>query len=39
MRGWEIDPEVHPAAAEAAEVNGVSINQWAKEKLSEAASR
>ena len=31
-----IDPEIHAAVAEAAEVNGVSINQWAKEKLSEA---
>ena len=34
-----IDPEVHAAVAEAAEVSGVSINQWAKDKLSEAASR
>ena len=34
-----IDPEVHAAVAEAAEVSGVSINQWVREKLSEAASR
>ena len=34
-----IDPEVHAAVAEAAEVSGVSINQWARDKLSEAVSR
>ncbi|MCY4361314.1 MAG: type II toxin-antitoxin system HicB family antitoxin [Gammaproteobacteria bacterium] len=34
-----IDPEVHAAVAEAAGIKGVSINQWAKEKLSEAAGR
>ena len=31
-----IDPEIHAAVAEAADVDGVSINQWAGEKLSEA---
>lgn len=31
-----IDPEIHAAVAEAAELSGVSINQWAGEKLSEA---
>lgn len=34
-----IDPEIHAAVAEAAEVNGVSINQWAGEKLSEAVAK
>ena len=34
-----IDPEVHAKIAEAAEVSGVSINQWAKERLTETASR
>ena len=33
-----IDPEIHAAVAEAAEVSGVSINQWAGEKLSEAVA-
>lgn len=31
-----IDPEIHAAVAEAAEVDGVSINQWAGEKLTAA---
>ncbi len=34
-----IDPEVHAAVAEAAELGGVSINQWVREKLSEGASQ
>lgn len=34
-----IDPEIHAAVAEAAEVNGLSINQWAGEKLSEAVAQ
>jgi len=33
-----IDPEIHAAVAEAAEVGGVSVNQWAKEQLSEAVA-
>ena len=33
-----VPPEVHSAVATAAEVNGKSINQWAAEVLSEAAS-
>ena len=31
-----IDPELHAAVAEVAELSGVSINQWAGEKLSKA---
>ncbi|MXX03975.1 MAG: type II toxin-antitoxin system HicB family antitoxin, partial [Gemmatimonadetes bacterium] len=31
-----IDPEVHAAVAEAAEVDGVSTNHWVSERLSEA---
>ncbi len=31
-----IDPEVHAAVAEAAEISGVRLNQWAGEKLFEA---
>ncbi len=33
-----IDPEIHAAVAEAAEVNGVSINRWMEERLIEAVS-
>ena len=32
-----VAPEVHAAVATAAEVSGKSINQWAAERLSEAA--
>lgn len=34
-----IEPEVHAAVAEAAELSGVSINQWVKEKIFEGTSR
>ena len=34
-----IDPEVHVKIAEAAQVSGVSINQWADERLAEALDR
>ncbi|MCY4281668.1 MAG: type II toxin-antitoxin system HicB family antitoxin [Gammaproteobacteria bacterium] len=34
-----IGPEMHAAVAEAAELGGVSINQWVREKLSEGASQ
>ena len=32
-----VPPEIHAAVATAAEVSGKSINQWATEKLSQAA--
>ncbi len=34
-----IEPEVHAAVAEAAEISGVSINRWAGERLSEAVDQ
>jgi predicted HicB family RNase H-like nuclease len=35
---FRIDPEVHAKAALAAQLKGVSLNQWAEDVLREAAS-
>ena len=35
---FRIDPQVHARAALAAQLKGVSLNQWAEEVLKEAAS-
>jgi predicted HicB family RNase H-like nuclease len=35
---FRIDPQVHAKAAMAAQLKGISLNQWAEEVLREAAS-
>jgi predicted HicB family RNase H-like nuclease len=36
---FRIDPEIHARAARAAELSGVSLNQWAEKVLAEAVMR
>lgn len=36
---FRISPEVHAAAARAAEISGKSLNQWGEDALAEAARR
>lgn len=35
---FRIDPQVHAKAAKAAQLKGISLNQWAEDVLREAAS-
>jgi predicted HicB family RNase H-like nuclease len=35
---FRVDPKVHASAARAAQLKGISLNQWAEEVLREAAS-
>jgi predicted HicB family RNase H-like nuclease len=35
---FRVDPKVHASAARAAQLKGISLNQWAEEVLKEAAS-
>lgn len=35
---FRVDPKIHASAARAAQLKGISLNQWAEEVLREAAS-